>query len=197
MNDSTGPLCVRIHFFLYCLIVKNKKRNQATRQPGNQATRQPMKSNLVYKNGDATTALDPAVWGPHYWFVLFSMAVTYPERPNDVTIKKYYEFIQNLPLFLPNHQMGNAFSELLDKYPVSPYLDKRESFIKWVHFLHNQINLRLNRDEVSLQDAVNAYYSNYKPKELRLREEFKYRRKLIYSLVALTTATTMYYLYYK
>ena len=105
-----------------------------------------MKSNLVYKNGDATTALDPAVWGPHYWFVLFSMAVTYPERPNDVTIKKYYDFIQNLPLFLPNHQMGDAFSELLDKYPVSPYLDKRESFIKWVHFLHNQINLRLNRD---------------------------------------------------
>ena len=81
-----------------------------------------MASNLVYKNGDATTALDAAVWGPHYWFVLFSMAVTYPERPNDVTIKKYYDFIQNLPLFLPNHQMGNAFSELLDKYPVSPYL---------------------------------------------------------------------------
>jgi flagellar basal body rod protein FlgB len=92
--------------------------------------------------------------------------------------------------------MGSVFSELLDKYPVSPYLDKRESFIKWVHFLHNQINLRLNRDEVSLQDAVNAYYSNYKPKEVRLREEIKYRRKLIYAMVALTTATSMYYLYY-
>ena len=155
-----------------------------------------MKSNLVYKNGDATTALDPAVWGPHYWFVLFSMAVTYPERPNDVTIKKYYDFIQNLPLFLPNHQMGSAFSELLDKYPVSPYLDKRESFIKWVHFLHNQINLRLNRDEVSLQDAVNAYYSNYKPKEVRVREEIKYHRKLIYCLIAATAATTVYYVYH-
>ncbi len=145
----------------------------------------------------ATTALDPAVWGPHYWFVLFSMAVTYPERPNDVTIKKYYDFIQNLPLFLPNHQMGNAFSELLDKYPVSPYLDKRESFIKWVHFLHNQINLRLNRDEVSLHDAVNAYYSNYKPRQVRVREELKYRRKLIYAAVAACAATGLYYMYYK
>lgn len=147
--------------------------------------------------GTATTSLDPAVWGPHYWFVLFSMAVTYPERPNDVTIKKYYDFIQNLPLFLPNHQMGNAFSELLDKYPVSPYLDKRESFIKWVHFLHNQINLRLNRDEVSLHDAVNSYYSNYKPKELRIREELKYRRKLIYAAFATCFATGLYYMYYK
>jgi flagellar basal body rod protein FlgB len=79
---------------------------------------------------------------------------------------------------------------------VSPYLDKRESFIKWVHFLHNQINLRLNRDEVSLQDAVNAYYSNYKPQDVRLRDEFKYRRKLIYALVAATAATSMYYLYH-
>ena len=145
----------------------------------------------------ATSALDPAVWGPHYWFVLFSMAVTYPERPNDVTIKKYYDFIQNLPLFLPHHQIGNAFSELLDKYPVSPYLDKRESFIKWVHFVHNQINLRLNRDEVSLQEAVNAYYSNYKPKHVKLHEEFKYRRKLVYAGVAVVAATGLYYLYYK
>jgi len=155
-----------------------------------------MHSSPIYKDGNATTALDASVWGPHYWFVLFSMAVTYPERPNDVTIKKYYDFIQNLLLFLPNHQMGSTLSELLDKYPVSPYLDKRESFIKWVHFLHNQFNLRLNRDEVSLQDAINAYYSNYKPKEVRLRDEIKYRRKLIYGLVALGTATTMYYLYY-
>ena len=65
-----------------------------------------------------------------------------------------------------------------------------------MHFLHYQFNLRLNRDEVSLQDAINAYYSNYKPKEVRLRDEIKYRRKLIYGLVALGTATTMYYLYY-
>ena len=143
-----------------------------------------------------TTKLDPSVWGPHYWFVLFSMALTYPDTPNDVVIKKYYDFIQNLPLFLPHHEIGNHFSKLLDKYPVSPYLEKRESFIKWVHFLHNQINLRLNRDEVSLQDAINAYYSNYKPKEVRLREEFKYRRKLIYSLVAVGAAATLYYLYY-
>jgi flagellar basal body rod protein FlgB len=80
---------------------------------------------------------------------------------------------------------------------VSPYLDKRESFIKWVHFLHNQINLRLNRDEVSLHDAVNAYYSNYKPKQVRMREEFKYRRKLMYAAVATFAAAGLYYMYYK
>ena len=30
---------------------------------------------------------DPNVWGPHYWFVLLTIAMTYPIEPNDV-IKK-------------------------------------------------------------------------------------------------------------
>ena len=47
-----------------------------------------------------TNSLDANVWGPHYWFVLLTMATSYPKNPNDVTKKKYYEFIQNLPLFM-------------------------------------------------------------------------------------------------
>ena len=29
--------------------------------------------------------LDSKVWGPHYWFVLLTMATSYPKHPNDVT----------------------------------------------------------------------------------------------------------------
>jgi hypothetical protein len=63
-------------------------------------------------------ALDPKVWGPFYWFVLHTIALTYPTHPNDVIKKKYYDFIQNLPLFLPVPEIGNIFTSLLDKYPV-------------------------------------------------------------------------------
>jgi hypothetical protein len=71
------------------------------------------------------------VWGPKYWYVLHMMAFHYPKHPNKVTKKKYYEMIMNFPLFIPHPEMGNKFSGLLDKYPVTPYLDSRESFIKW------------------------------------------------------------------
>ena len=86
--------------------------------------------------------LDSNIWGPHYWFVLLTIAISYPKHPNDVTKKKYYELIHNFPLFIPVSSMGNHFSELLDKYPIAPYLDSRESFIKWVHFIHNKIKTR-------------------------------------------------------
>ena len=44
-------------------------------------------------------ALDPNIWGPHYWFVLHTIALSYPHTPNEVMRKKYYDFVQNIPLF--------------------------------------------------------------------------------------------------
>ena len=51
--------------------------------------------------------LDPKIWGPHYWFFLHTIAVTYPHNPNSVTKKKYYDLIQNLHIFLPIAMMVN------------------------------------------------------------------------------------------
>ena len=83
--------------------------------------------------------LEPKIWGPHYWFFLHTIALSYPKYPNTITKKKYYEFIQNMPLFIPVESMGNDFSKLLELYPVTAYLDSRESFIKWLHFIHNKV----------------------------------------------------------
>ena len=120
------------------------------------------------------------VWGPHYWFFLHTLAISYPIKPNDVTKKKYYTFIHNLPLFIPVNEIGNSFSKMLDKYPVKPYLDSRKSFIKWMHFIHNKINILCNKDEITLDEAMEQYYNNYKPKQNKNIEEKKHREKLIF-----------------
>lgn len=121
-------------------------------------------------------ALDPNVWGPHYWFVLHTIALSYPISPNSITKKKYYDFIQNLPLFLPISEIGNSFSILLDKYPVTPYLDSRESFNKWMHFIHNKINIALGYQELTMDQAMTNYYQHYRPKQV-LSNEQRYRRE--------------------
>ena len=46
--------------------------------------------------------LNPEIWGPHYWFFIYTLALSYPLNPNDTTKKKYYDFIQNLPIFIPD-----------------------------------------------------------------------------------------------
>ena len=99
------------------------------------------------------------VWGPHYWFVLHTIALRYPKNPNDVTKKKYYDFISNLPLFIPDTKMGDEFAELLDKYPVTPYLDNNNTFSKWIHFIHNRINEKLKKPTVKYNDFLEGYFS--------------------------------------
>ncbi len=109
---------------------------------------------------------DSHIWGPHFWFFLHTLAYNYPLYPNSVTKTKYYDFIMNLPLFIPDEKMSNQFSKLLDKYPVTPYLDKRDSFIQWMYFIHNKINVISGKKEISREKATRLYFDHYKPKKL-------------------------------
>ena len=101
--------------------------------------------------------IEPEVWGPHYWYILHTIAFCYPLYPNSITRKKYYEFVHNLHIFIPNKNISTSFSQLLEKYPVTPYLDNRESFIRWTHFIHNKINKKLDKPIISLQEFYNTY----------------------------------------
>lgn len=105
--------------------------------------------------------LDANVWGRHYWFFLHTVAYKYPETPNAVTKRKYYDLISNFPLFIPDEEMGNHFASLLDLYPVTPYLDNRESFIRWCWFIHNKINRILEKEEIDLYESINRYFEEY------------------------------------
>ena len=142
-------------------------------------------------------SFDPTVWGPHYWFFLMTLAVSYPLKANETTKKKYYDFITNLPLFIPHPQIGNNFSKLLDKYPVSPYLEGKDSFLKWVHFIHNKVNIEVGKDEQTLTESLDIYYELYKPKEIIMREQIKYRKKLLFGVIIITLIGGGYYLYKK
>jgi hypothetical protein len=142
-------------------------------------------------------ALDPTIWGPKYWFFLHTVAMSYPHRPNDVTKKKYYELIQNMPLFIPVESMGNDFSKLLELYPVTAYLDSRDSFIKWLHFIHNKINEKLEKPKITIDDFYVKYYEEYKPKDIQIKEYHRWREKIIYIMVVFGVTGLIMYLHNK
>lgn len=141
--------------------------------------------------------LNPEIWGPHYWFFLHTIVLCYPTFPNAVTKKKYYDFISNLPLFIPVENIATQFSKLLDKYPVTPYLDSKESFIKWMHFIHNKINEYLEKPKLSLNDFYVQYYDKYKTNAIKNKESNKWKQKLIYTITILSIVFLITYLYNK
>jgi hypothetical protein len=142
-------------------------------------------------------SFDPEIWGPHYWFFLHTIALSYPHHPNNITKKKYYEFIQNLPLFIPVETIGNQFSKILDEYPISSYLDSRDSFIRWIHFIHNKINEKLEKPKITLNEFYTTYYEEYKPKNIKIKEYYKWKEKIIYLLLIISGTSLITYLYNK
>ena len=126
---------------------------------------------------------DPNVWGPHYWFFLDTISHTYPQMPNSVTKRKYYDLIQNLPLFIPNPDIGDIFSKILDQYPVSPYLDSRDSFIRWIHFIHNKIsqkyqNLLSPPNRMRGVTYIKISYLSFRPLPLHADQSHRWLRPI-------------------
>lgn len=111
-------------------------------------------------------------WGPPFWKTLHNICHNYPLQPNSIMKKKMYDFFHNLPVFLPDHDIGDKFSEILDQYPMKPYLDTRDALCKWIHFIHNQINIRLNKPQMPYKEYIRLY--RYKPKQPILNKSINY-----------------------
>ena len=135
------------------------------------------------------------VWGPHYWFFLHTIANSYPKVCNKVTQRKYYDLMMNMPLFIPDPEIGNYFSSLLDKYPVSPYLDNRDSFIRWMHFIHNRINRILDKEELNLFEALEDYREKYKPPPIKISEKMNIKKEYIIASFTLLCLILIIYFY--
>tara|TARA_A100001015_G_scaffold6337_1_gene7930 strand:- start:837 stop:1277 length:441 start_codon:yes stop_codon:yes gene_type:complete len=110
--------------------------------------------------------IDPKIWGESFWYTLHIISFTYPDTPNDTAKKKYYDLIQNLPLFLPNKKISDQFIQILDKYPVKPYLDSKVMFIKWMHFIHNEINKLNYKDPIPYDDYIQKITQSFIIKEI-------------------------------
>jgi len=115
--------------------------------------------------------LSPEVWLHHFWFFLYTVAHSYPDFPNVVTKRKYYDFIQNLPLYCPHTEIQKRFIAVLDAFPVTPYLDSKDSFTYWVHFINNKIDYGLGLEEHTYLDHLDKYYNEYLPKSYTFSEK--------------------------
>ncbi len=133
--------------------------------------------------------LNSKIWGPHYWFILHTIAYQYPDSPSKALKKKYYQFMINFPFFIPNSESRKQFTELLNNYPVSSYLDTRESFMKYIYFIHNHINEITNKQKLNYDDAWNNYLQLYERKEIESIKKYKIYKQILFCIVMLLFIT--------
>jgi hypothetical protein len=136
--------------------------------------------------------MDSTIWGPHYWFVLHTIAFNYPIHPTSITKKIHHRLIYNLHEFMPNRTIATTFEKILKKYPVTPYLDTRADFIKWMHFIHNKINERIDKPIISLSDHYDEFKQHYETKQTKLQRIWNEKRKILFTLIIFTLVALVY-----
>jgi hypothetical protein len=98
--------------------------------------------------------IPPEVWGPFFWNTIHITALGYPSKPSHAHKKAAKEFFESLVMLIPCPICSNHYAEHINKYPISPHLDKRADLFKWTHLLHNEVNKMLGKREFTEEEAL-------------------------------------------
>lgn len=101
--------------------------------------------------------LPPEVWGPIFWCTLHIVSLAYPDSPTYAEKRAAKEFFGALTQLLPCPVCRSHFRDIFQAMPVDSWLDNRTSLTEWVWSLHNQVNRRLGKREVSMSEFHAAY----------------------------------------
>jgi hypothetical protein len=122
--------------------------------------------------------------------------------PSATTKKIYYNLFQNLHTFILTESIGKEYIQLLNDYPVSQYLHSRTALVQWVHKIHNVINVKLQKKEMSLEQFYYDFYQKYKnkKKDKKNKENGRYavvQQRLTYAILLCFITGLVVYLYNK
>jgi hypothetical protein len=101
----------------------------------------------------------------------------------------------NFPVFIPDSTSRKTFMILLDKYPVSPYLDSSIEFQKWVHFIHNKVNEIIGKEQLTRKDAYMKYLLLFESRGEQLMKVLNLKKNYIY-LVYIIILLVVIYMYF-
>lgn len=108
----------------------------------------------------------PKIWGPHFWFMLDTVAYNYPSNPTKQDGTYIKNFIYGLQYLLPCKKCRYTYSNHINKFPIDNSLDSREKLIEWVNFLKKMTNKvildnRIRVMEQTFGDQNNKSLTNY------------------------------------
>ena len=106
--------------------------------------------------------LQPHHWGSHAWTTFHYWTLGYPEVATADEQQNYVTFFQSFGRTIPCQSCRKHFQSLLLHYPPEQHMRSRSDLIRWGVFMHNQVNKRLRKPEMSMDDFVQLYVARTK-----------------------------------
>lgn len=105
--------------------------------------------------------MDVSKWGSPLWFFLHTISFNYPDKPSYKDKSQYYDFFYNLQNILPCQQCKINYIKHLQRHPISPHLDSRQSLVNWVVKIHNLVNIETGKPMMDTASVINKYNQVY------------------------------------
>jgi hypothetical protein len=102
--------------------------------------------------------LPPDSWGPFFWHTIHIVALGYPAQEPSYGYKKAAkDFYESLKFLIPCPVCRDHYNTHLEKYPLTPHLDRRQDLFRWTILLHNEVNKSLNKPELTEAEVLKYY----------------------------------------
>lgn len=102
--------------------------------------------------------LDPVIWGPHFWATFHYIATTYNIKPNPSVKSTMKNFIQSIPVFLPCSTCQDHAFVYIKAHDLDKVVSNQKELFTFFFNFHNEVNKRLNKPLMKIEDALNAYH---------------------------------------
>ena len=101
--------------------------------------------------------MNPKFWGPHGWYFLHSITMHYPKNPSEQEKQIYFNFFKSLENVLPCEKCAYHYSQNLKKLPLEPALESRDTLVRWLIGVHNEVNKETGKREYSYEEVIEEY----------------------------------------
>lgn len=112
---------------------------------------------MNHSNKSSKISIKPSIWGPHGWKFMHYVSLGYPNNPSEEDKRKYKSFYTSLQHILPCAKCSHNYSHNLIKYPIDNHLSSRDSLVRWVIDIHNQVNNETGKKEYTYEEALSLY----------------------------------------
>ena len=102
---------------------------------------------------------EPTIWGPHAWFFLETITMSYPVNPTYEMKKNFKTFFYTLQFTIPCNKCRVNYNKHLDIYPITDdVLKNRDNLFEWIVNMHNAVDPNKQR---STKETFDYYLSKY------------------------------------
>lgn len=136
--------------------------------------------------------MEPKNWGKFGWGFMHNVALGYP---NDLTYMKkeqYRKFFEVIGDVLPCLDCQDHYKEMVVDYP--PIMINKDTLFKWTVDIHNKVNERINKKQITLDEAYNIWKNTNIIEKKELTPDNKlYYLSLIFFLILLVCVLIILY----